>query len=102
MRRHWVVAASIGMASFLLTVGSVCATQYVAARFGYRARLGRPLFAVGGVSIYSPWEWVEWWGRYEEIAPRVFGVAQAFGFAGALAGIGVVLGVLTWSRRSAG
>lgn len=52
-----------GGALLLLLVCWIC-TQYIAARLGYQAALGDPLFALGQWKLYTPVEWVGWYARW--------------------------------------
>ncbi|MGC8494197.1 MAG: type IV secretory system conjugative DNA transfer family protein [Syntrophobacteraceae bacterium] len=50
------VAGSLGVIFFMLAIGSLGLTQYLAHLFSYSRGLGKPMFA----TVYAPWKWVEW------------------------------------------
>ena len=74
----------IVIALALLVASFVGATQYAAAHLSFDRRLGPPVFVVTGTPVYTPWAWIGWARRFEQSAPRVFAVAQAINFGGAL------------------
>ena len=53
----------------------VC-TQYVGARLGYQDALGKPLASLGGFRLYTPMDWIGWYGRWHALADPV--VRRAF------------------------
>jgi type IV secretion system protein VirD4 len=81
----------ITLAVALLVGGLVGATQYAAAALGYGRRLGPPLASVAGSRLYVPWAWLAWSDRFAPAAPRVFAVAEAITFGGALAAFALLL-----------
>ena len=94
--------ALAALAAAILVGGLVGATQYTAPRLGYSRRLGAPLAVVAETRLYAPWEWLVWSDRFERVAPRVFAVAQAITFGGALAAFALLLVAARAGRASAG
>jgi type IV secretion system protein VirD4 len=45
----------------------VC-TEYVGARLGYQEALGKPLASLGGFRLYTPLDWIGWYGRWHALA----------------------------------
>jgi type IV secretion system protein VirD4 len=80
-----VIAALLFIASF------AGATQYAASTLSFHPRLGPPLLRLAGTPVYLPWAWVGWAARFEKVAPKVFAVAQAINFGGALAAFAILL-----------
>jgi type IV secretion system protein VirD4 len=82
----------------LMTLCWMC-TQYVAQRLGFQAALGAPFFVVDGWKIYTPLDWVGWYGRYHGVSSPV--VQTAFRSAGwaTLAGIACILFFVVYRIR---
>lgn len=64
-------------------------TQYVAARLGYQGALGDAVLTLGGWKLYTPMEWIGWYGRWHSVTdPRVrsaFSIALWISVVGVLA-----------------
>jgi type IV secretion system protein VirD4 len=73
-------------------------TQHCAAAFQYHPGLGRPLIAVAGTRLYTPWSWIAWSRRFPGRAPHTFGVAELLAFVGGLLALGIVLAAIARLR----
>ncbi len=85
---------------FVLSVlGCWCASQYVAAHFGYGPQLGPPWMSLGLVRIYAPWAWFRWDSLYERHSPATFNNAALISAIGAIAGC-IVAAVIALSSKA--
>jgi len=87
-----VLMRSAGAGLFLLLGLSWLCTQYVAHRLGYQAALGEPLLSIGGWRLYTPVDWLGWYGRYHKLDSAI--VQGAFSVAGWITLLGVVGAVI--------
>jgi type IV secretion system protein VirD4 len=69
------------VASTLVLVSGIVATQMVAAHFHYPVQFGRGLFDVAHQRIYAPWSFLIWYGRYQTALPHAFAAAALAGLA---------------------
>jgi type IV secretion system protein VirD4 len=80
---------SLGEGLLLSLLLNWISTQYVAARLGHQAALGDAVLGIGGWKLYTPMEWIGWYGRWHTLAdPRVqsaFNIALWFSVLGLLA-----------------
>ena len=67
---------NVATAMFLCLMVSWVCTEYVASQLGFQAALGEPLLAIGPWKLYSPIDWVVWYGRWNGLAVPV--VQRAF------------------------
>ncbi len=58
----------IGAGALLMLLVCWICTQIVAARLGYQAALGEPLFVIGHWKLYTPIDWLGWYGQWRSIA----------------------------------
>jgi type IV secretion system protein VirD4 len=62
---HW---PTIIKGLFLLLMGNVFGTQFIAYRFNNAEALGTPLVQLGPIALYPPWDWTFWFLRYTKSA----------------------------------
>ena len=67
---------------------NVAATQFLAWKFGYHPSLGTPWFG----RFYAPWAWIDWYGRFHEVAASAFTPLYAgIGGVGGLTSLGALM-----------
>ncbi len=100
-------ASRIHFTQSLLVLGVVIlglwlATEFVAVKFGFSLRLGRPWFELLGVPVYAPGKMFLWWWNYGSYAPQVFDEGgEIAALSGVLAFVGAVACAL-WRARQVG
>ncbi len=57
----------IAMGIVLISAAFFISTQYLAYRLGYQRVLGEPLFTLGLLKIYGPFDGAIWYGRYSSL-----------------------------------
>ncbi len=89
-----------GFLVLAVAVGSVWgATQWSASVLDYQPGLGSPWLEFGGVFIYHPWRFFEWWYAYDAHAPGVFLRGAVIAASGGVVGIAVAVGGSLWRAR---
>jgi type IV secretion system protein VirD4 len=91
-------AIQAGSAASICTIGTVIATQWVAARLGHQAALGAPWFHIHGIGIYRPWSLFVWWYRFGRLAPTLFDRAGLIAASGG--GIACAIGAIATILRT--
>lgn len=80
---------SLGEGLLLSLLLNWISTQYVAARLGHQAALGDAVLNIGGWKLYTPMEWIGWYGRWHTLADQrvqsAFSIALWFSVLGLLA-----------------
>lgn len=60
----------------------IWASSFIADVFDHQPALGDPMFVVGDVRFYAPWQALLWQARWSEAYPRPFAIAQLIMLAG--------------------
>lgn len=76
---------SVYLVLYEVVLNGFC-TQYLAKKFAYHPRLGKPIFE----NIYSPFDWFKWLFTFYNSAPEIFNIAFVI-FA-----IGTMFGLVTF------
>jgi type IV secretion system protein VirD4 len=80
------------LALAVLSIGGLAvSTQCVAAALHHAPALGPPWVTFGSTSLYAPWAWLAWSGRFRPYAPDAFRTASGVTLLGAVAGCLAVL-----------
>jgi len=58
---------NLGAGIFLAVILCWVCTQYVASRLAYQAALGEPIAAIGSWKLYTPMDWLGWYGRWHAV-----------------------------------
>ena len=85
----------------IVLAGVWAATQWTAGMLGHQPRLGAPWFELGGLAIYPPQRFFEWWYYFDGYAPEVF-IRAAFvaGGGGLLGALVAIIGSVWRARQS--
>jgi type IV secretion system protein VirD4 len=75
----------LGLGVLAATLGATAATQSLALQLNFARALGPGWLTLGGVSVYPPWAFLGWHGRYAAAYPHAFDQASLIG-----------LGVFLW------
>jgi type IV secretion system protein VirD4 len=90
---------TLSLAVVLLTLACWICTQYVAARLGFQKALGNPLLSLGGWKLYTPMDWLGWYGHWHAMADRTVSGAFSTALWLFLAGIGCVAAFIAYRLR---
>ena len=84
------------LATGVIAVCLLAATQWAAAMLGYQAALGAPWVDLAGFKVYAPWKVFAWWLSFDAQAPGVFARAGAVAAFGGIAAGLVAFGGAAW------
>jgi type IV secretion system protein VirD4 len=91
---------NIGIATLLVVGLCWLCTQYVAGQLDYQPALGAPMLAIGHWKLYTPLDWLGWYGRWHAVSASV--VQSAFRVAlwmSLLGGLAIVFFVIHLDKR---
>jgi type IV secretion system protein VirD4 len=80
------------IATALITISLIAATQWAAAMLGHQSALGSAWCKVFGLKFYAPWKLFVWWLAFDSQAPDVFARAGAVAALGGIASGAVAVG----------
>jgi type IV secretion system protein VirD4 len=84
------------LATSVIVLCLLAATQWAAAMLGYQAALGSPWVDLAGFKVYAPWKLFAWWLSFDAQAPGVFTRAGAVAAFGGIAAGLVAFGGAAW------